>query len=361
MNKILSSPGKFIIGRNEIANLAKHAEIYGTPQMLVAHKDDCDRVRADLSKVESDGLILIESDFAGEATRAEVERISRLCRKHACTAIIGLGGGKAIDTAKTIANDLNLASIIVPTIASTDAPCSKLAVLYNENHVLTEVLVFPKNPDIVIVDSAVIASAPERFLVAGMGDAYATYYEARACINSSALNYNNSSSTITAFAMSKHCLEILLRDSKMALSACRAKAVTPALENIIEANILLSGIGFESVGLAAAHSIHGGLTELAETHGAMHGEKVAIGTLVQLILENAPPEEMAQTLKYYKQVGLPTKMRDIGIEQVTEEKMRIVAARCSAPASIMRNMPFPVTEDMIVDALMCVDSLEDLF
>lgn len=141
-----------------------------------------------------------------------------------------------------------------------------------------------------------LKQAPVRFLVAGMGDAYATYYEGRACMRSSALNYNKAAST-------------------------RAKVVTPALENIIEANVLLSGIGFESVGLAAAHSIHGGLTELPETHGAMHGEKVAIGTLVQLIMENAPMKEMVQTLNYYKMTGLPTKLSDIGISEATEEKL----------------------------------------
>ncbi|MGD9560415.1 MAG: glycerol dehydrogenase [Oscillospiraceae bacterium] len=358
MNKILSSPGKFVIGRGEIANLAQHVEAYGTPLMLVAHKDDSDRVRTELAKVEADGIQLIESNFGGECTRAEIDRVRELCRKHGCKAVIGLGGGKAIDTAKTIANDENIPSVIVPTIASTDAPCSKLAVLYDEDHVLVETLVFPKNPDVVIVDSAVIAKAPVRFLVAGMGDAYATYYEGRACIRSSSPNYNKSASTNTAFAMAKECLRILLEDSERALLACKAKVVTPALENIIEANILLSGIGFESVGLAGGHALHGAFTALPETHEAMHGEKVAVGTLVQLILENAPMEEMIQTYQYYHAVGLPTTLEDIGIKKITEEKLRIVAARSARAESLIHHLPFPVTEDMVYDALICLGPME---
>jgi glycerol dehydrogenase len=160
--------------------------------------------------------------------------------------------------------------------------------------------------------------------------------------------------------LAEKCLHILLEDGEKALMACRAHVVTPALENIIEANVLLSGIGFESVGLAAAHAVHGGFTELKETHSSMHGEKVAVGTLVQLIMENCPEEEMVQTLKFYKAVGLPTTLGQIGISAPYEEKLHKVAARCVKPGSIMHNMPFPVTEDMIYDALLFVDFLDKL-
>ena len=352
MNKILTMPGMFVVGEGEIANLARHVEKYGVPLLLVAHKDDSGRVRSDLDRAISDGAWMVEPDFSGECTRSQIDRIRAICRKHGCKAVIGLGGGKAVDTAKTVAHEENLPSVIVPTIASTDAPCSKLAVLYDDNHILTEVLVFPKNPEIVIVDSSIIAKAPARFLVSGMGDAYATYFEARACIQSGALNYNGSASTSTAFAIAKECLKILVRDSVDALRACNSKIVTPALENIIEANILLSGIGFESAGLAGAHALHNGFTALEETRSAMHGEKVAIGTIIQLMLENSPMEEMEQTLKYYEEVGLPTTLQEIGIMEVTEEKMRLVAARSTRPQSVIHNMPFPVTEDMVFEALM---------
>jgi glycerol dehydrogenase len=360
MNRILSAPGKFVLGNGEIGQLAQYVESFGSPLVVVAHPDDAARVSGALARVEAEGVKLIHAKFGGECTRAEVERVQALCRGNRVKAIAGLGGGKAIDTAKAAAHFEGLPSIIIPTIAATDAPCSKLAVLYNDEHVLTETLVLPGNPNLVLVDSGVIARAPERFLVAGMGDAYATYYEGRAVMRANALNYNNGGNTRTAMVIAEECLRILLEDGVKALLACRAHAVTPALENIIEANILLSGIGFESAGLAAAHAVHGGFTELAETHGAMHGEKVAIGTLVQLVLENGPKEELLQALRFYKTVGLPTSLKQIGITGAAPEKLRKVAARCVKPKSIMHNMPFPVTEDMVYDALVYVDSLDEL-
>jgi glycerol dehydrogenase len=360
MNRILSAPGKFVLGNGEIGQLARYVESFGSPIVLVAHPDDAARVSDSLAKVEAEGIKLIRSEFGGECTRAEIERAQSACRKNGAKAVAGLGGGKAIDTAKAAAHYEGLPSVIIPTIAATDAPCSKLAVVYNEDHVQVEALVFPKNPDLVLADSGVIAKAPARFLVAGMGDAYATYYEGRACLRSGALNYNKGGNTLTAMAIAAECLRILLEDGEEALLACRAHTVTPALENIIEANVLLSGIGFESAGLSAAHAVHGGFTELAETHGAMHGEKVAVGTLVQLILENGPKEELLQALRFYKTVGLPTNLGAIGITDPAPEKLRRVAARCTKPASIMHNMPFTVTEDMVYDALVYVNSLDML-
>ncbi|MCL2023879.1 MAG: glycerol dehydrogenase, partial [Oscillospiraceae bacterium] len=261
---------------------------------------------------------------------------------------------------KLVAHENKLPVIIVPTIASTDAPCSKMAVLYHDDHSYADTIVFSDNPDLVLVDSGVIARAPERFLVAGMGDAFATYYEARACMRSGASNYSGALATNTAFVLAETCHKILIQDSKRALLACRSNLVTPSLENIIEANILLSGIGFESVGLAVAHAIAAGFTLLPETNDMMHGEKVAIGTLVQLILENAPYDELKEAMDYYKTVGLPTSLKEIGITEVTEEKLRSVSSAVLGEGSCIHNMPFKLDEDMVYNALAYVDTLDEL-
>ncbi len=81
-----------------------------------------------------------------------------------------MGGGKVIDTAKTVGDQLNLPTVIIPTTASNDAATSALAAMYFEDGALDELVFFNKNPDIVLVDTEVIMNAPVRFLVAGMGD-----------------------------------------------------------------------------------------------------------------------------------------------------------------------------------------------
>ena len=130
-----------------------------------------------------------------------------------------------------------------------------------------------RNPDVVIVDSAVIAKSPARLLVAGMGDALATFFEARACQRSNGDNSARAKTTLAATALAQLCYETLLADGQRAKMAVEKQVCTTAVENIIEANTYLSGIGFESGGLAAAHPIHDGLSALPETHAMYHGEK----------------------------------------------------------------------------------------
>ena len=362
MSRILTAPGKFVIGNGELGRLAGYVSAYGTPLLLVAHRDDALRVKGALDQVEADGAAIIHTDFSGEATWGEVERIGEICAEKDCKAVVGLGGGKAIDVAKLVAHEQKRPAVIVPTIASSDAPCSKMAVLYTEDHVYADTVLFPDNPDLVLVDSGIIAKAPERFLVAGMGDAFATYYEGRACVRSGAKNYNDALTTNAAFALAKLCNEILLADSEKALAACRKGIVTEALENVIEANILLSGIGFESVGLSVAHAICAGFTLFSESNDFMHGEKVAVGLLVQLVLENASMGELGKVMDYYRAVGLPTSLKAIGISNPSKETLRNMADLLLADSgSCIHNMPMKLDAEMVYNAVVYVEQLDELF
>jgi glycerol dehydrogenase len=132
---------------------------------------------------------------------------------------------------------------------------------------------------------------------------------------------------------------------------------TPALENIIEANILLSGLGFESGGLAAAHAIHDGLTILAGTHKYFHGEKVAFGTLAQLILENSPIEEIHEVLDFCLEVGLPVCLADIGVENISEDELRAVAEKSCITEESIHSMPFPITVTNVSSAILVADRI----
>lgn len=216
---------------------------------------------------------------------------------------------------------------------------------------------FKSNPNVVLVDTEIIAKAPTRFLVSGMGDALSTYFEARACLRAFANNNAGGKSTKAALALAKLCYETLLEDSLKAKAACDANVVTPALENIVETNILLSGLGFESGGLAAAHAIHNGLTVLEETHKYYHGEKVAFGTIVHLVLENAPQEELNTVLAYCKSVGLPTSLRELGVNEINETRLMEVAKLSCAAGESIHNMPFKVTAQDVYAAILTADKL----
>lgn len=360
MVRTFISPSKFILGNGELQNLGTHVSGFGDKALLIAHPDDYARVKEALDIAFKD-VKCIYGGFGGESTKKEIARLQGIVEKENVAVVIGLGGGKAIDTGKATASNTRRPVIIVPTIAATDAPTSALAIIYNEQGEFEEYMFLKKNPDIVIVDSGVIAKAPTRFLVSGMGDALATVFEARACAKSFATNMSGGLSTKAALAIAETCYATLLEDGEKAKAACDANVVTTALENIIEANILSSGLGFESSGLAAAHSVHDGLTVLEETHHCYHGEKVAFGTLVQLVLENADQSELNTVLGWCKKIGLPTCLKELGVTNLDDERLMKVAEASCAEGETIKNMPFAVTPEAVAAAIRTADIIGSAF
>ena len=366
MRKAFISPTKYVQGENELLNLGYFVSTFGSSALLIAHPDDAARVKKQLDETSKKfGVKFVESGFGGESSRQEVARLAEQARQSGCDCIVGLGGGKAIDTAKCVADGSPL--IIAPTIAATDAPTSHSAVLYTPQGDFDDYAYFRQSPNVVLVDTTVIACAPVRFLVAGMGDGLSTYFEARASAASCA-NVNAglpcgsregvcppAKPTKTALALAKLCYDTLLEDGAKAKAAASAGHITPALENVIEANILLSGLGFESGGLAAAHAIHNGLTILEGTHSAYHGEKVAFGTLAQLMLENAPMAEIELVINFCLDVGLPVCLADIGVEEIGEGELRAVSEKACLPEESIHAMPFPVSVEAVMAAIKTAD------
>lgn len=356
---ILRSPSKYIQGRNEISNLYEYASAYSKKASFAIV--DSFVMEHYKEKIESSfqgrevGLVL--ESFHGESSRAEVDRLVSVLREKGADCVIGIGGGKTLDTAKAVAYYAELPVIICPSIASTDAPCSALSVLYNEDGSFDEYLYLRENPNVVLVDTQLVINAPVKLFVAGMGDALATFFEARASIRANAPVTKNGYATNAAFALSERCLDILFEDGYQAAAAVAAGQLTKAVENVIEANTYLSGIGFESCGLAAAHSIHNGFTVLPETNDVYHGEKVAFGTLCQLVLENAPAEEVEDVIDFCKSVSLPTTLAELGVKEVTEEKIMKVAEACCVPGETIHNMPFKVGAEDVCAAIIVADRL----
>ena len=203
--------------------------------------------------------------------------------------------------------------------------------------------------------SSVIPIIMVRFLMAGIGDALATYYEAAASVQSDAVTMAGGHATKAAITLAKLCRDTLLEDGLKAKAAAESGVSTKALENIVEANTYLSGIGFESSGLAAAHAIHNGLTVLNETHALLHGEKVAFGLICQLVLENTDQEELEKIIVFCKKCGLPTTFEELGIAEVSDERLLEAAALSCAEDDTMGNMPFEVSAQDVFAAMKTAD------
>ena len=358
MAQILIAPGKYVQGPNELSNIESYVSTLGkkalcliTDSGIKRHKDILD-----YSFSTSDTSIIYET-FNRECSMTEINRLVDLCKKENIDVIVGVGGGKIFDTVKAVAYYLDIHVVIVPTIASTDAPCSALSVIYTDDGVFDKYLFLKQNPNVVLIDTDIVAKAPTRLLVAGMGDALATYFEARACQLSNAGNFAEGTSPMAAQALAKLCYETLITEGYKAKLAADSDCSTKALEKIIEANTLLSGIGFESGGIAAAHAIHNGLTVLPECHHMYHGEKVAFGTIVQLVLENASEEELSEVINFCIKVDLPITLEDLGVKEITKEKIMAVAEASVSPDETIHNMPFKVTAEDVYSAILVANSL----
>lgn len=324
--------------------------------MILASTTAFDRILTGYELAELE-FLCPKVEFGGECCETELARISGMISAEKPEVIIGMGGGKTIDAAKIAADRAGLPVIIVPTIASTDAPCSGCAVIYTEDGVFESVYFQKMNPQVVLVDTTIIANAPVRYLVAGMGDALSTWFEARSCHRSGSPNVCGGYSTMTGLNLARLCYETLLEYGVEAKKSCENHMVTPALNHIIEANTLLSGLGFESSGLAAAHSVHNGLSALPETHRYFHGEKVAFGVLTGLHLNMAPAEEMEAVYSFCRSVGLPVTFAEIGIQDATTAKLMAVAEKSCAPGESIHHEPVEISPEKVMQAMLQADAM----
>ncbi|MDR2356276.1 MAG: iron-containing alcohol dehydrogenase [Clostridiales Family XIII bacterium] len=354
--RIIGNPGRYVQGAGALTRLCAFAEKLGDKLFILVSASGKERVsRAIESGARAAGCGTVYEIFGGECCEREIERVGASFRRAGTGVVVGVGGGKVLDTAKAAAFYAAAPVITVPTVASTDAPCSALSVINFEDGAFNKLLFLPSNPNIVLVDTDIIRAAPVRTLVAGMGDALATYFEARACARAGAITCMGGKTAPAALALARACYDTLRRDGPAAKRAVERRVCTEAVENIIEANTYLSGVGFESGGVAAAHAIGNGLFAIEGTHGMYHGEKVAFGTLAQLVLENST-EEIQEVLGFCASVGLPTTLAALGAGDASEEELREAAVAACADGS-MSAMPFEVTPAAAIAAIVRADAL----
>lgn len=353
------SPERYVQGPDELNNIKTYTDKLG--ETVVAFIDQF------LYESISERLRLIYADaehtlhtlvFDSEVTMELIERHTEELRALAPEVVLGIGGGKTIDVAKAVSYKLGIRFVIVPTAASTDAPTSSLSVIYKPDGVHEGEFFYDHSPSILVVDSRIIAEAPTRFLVSGMGDALATLLEAEATRKSDTPNlvYHTDGGcrqTIAGRAIARACYDSLMKYGVLAKIACDGNVVTEALENIIETNILLSGLGFENNATAGAHSINDGLTALPSASKTMHGEKVAFGCIVQLFAGCASTETVEEVMGFCLSVGLPVCLADLYVENTDENITHIAEESMN---SCWGNMPFKISAEAVRAAIKTADA-----
>ncbi|MGI9326337.1 MAG: glycerol dehydrogenase [Pseudomonadales bacterium] len=356
--RVFIAPQRYIQGDGVLDSTGQYISLLGVTRVAVlaserGKRSEGPRLGRSLS---AEGIESVIRVFGGECSLQEIE-LHRSALVGQTDCLVALGGGKCVDAGKSIAYRLGVPVVVIPTLASNDAPCSALSVLYEPSGAYSGFEFFPQSPALVVVDTSLVATAPERFLVSGMGDAMATWYEARACLaNPAGVNALSGRPTLASTALGEICAHTLFRDGLAASDAVRQRKVDDKLESVVEANTLLSGLGFESGGVAVAHGVAQTCTMFPDVDAQyLHGEMVAIGTLVQLALES-DADECLKVASFFAQVGLPVTMKQLSLDvKDTGTLGTLIEGTLAWPFT--PNMPFPVDDGMLKEAIRKFDEV----
>lgn len=353
MYRRLIAPTAYLQGRGVLALADAYGPLVGETALILGGSTALKETEHDITAgLEASGIEVAAVEPGVDAcTFSAIDRLADTARAHDVDIVVGVGGGVALDTSKAVAQRTATELAVVPTIASTDAPCSSVAVVYEPDGTFAGYVFRDRNPEVVAVDTTVVASAPARFLRWGMGDAFATRFEAEAAAQAHAETMAGGLPTDGGLTMARQCFTNLKAHGRTALDAVARDAVTPAVERIIETNVLFSGIGFESGGLAAAHAFHKGFAAVGAD--GPHGLLVGFGTIAQLVLEGEP-DRLDDALKVARALEIAPSLADLG---VTGSDIQRIAERACRDDTTMSGEPMSVTPSMAADAIRTADAL----
>lgn len=348
--RAFGSPQRYLQGPSALRELGGIVATFGARRPFVV----ADAVVQALLRGDLQAALGADARFAvfgGECSAAEIDRLAAQARTAGADMIVGVGGGKAIDAAKGVRILQPMPLVVVPSIASNDSPTSRIVVVYTDDHRLLEVRRMPTNPDVVLVDTAIIAAAPPRFFVSGIGDALSKKFEAAQCAGSGGNNFYAGRPPAIAQAIANACYDIIREHAEPALAAVRRKQPDPHVEETVEATILLSGLAFENGGLSIAHSLTRGLSIVPGVADALHGEQVAWGLLVQWVLEGRPDHFIADQLAFYARIGLPRSLRELGLAGDPDEAAATIAQDTWTRAPYVQALTTPIDRSRLEAAI----------
>ncbi|AHJ29671.1 iron-containing alcohol dehydrogenase family protein [Nodularia spumigena CS-584] len=352
------APGKIIRGSGVLQTASAEITRLGTRPLIIAGNSTQEIAQNNLQAILTKGNTA-QSSYGVDCCEASLKALKKTAQEHQADVIIGIGGGKALDTAKLVADQLHLPVVTIPTSAATCAAWTALSNVYSESGAFLYDVALSRCPDLLILDYDLIQTAPQRTLVAGIGDAIAKWYEA-------SVSSGNSQQTliISAVQQARVLRDILLQKSATALK----EPGSEVWQEVVDATVLLAGViggmGGAQCRTVAAHAVHNGLTHISG-HSSIHGEKVAYGILVQLRLEEMlQSNQLAasarqQLLKFYAEIGLPKNLSDLGLGNITLQELQTAAEIALEPKSDIHRLPFKVALEQLMAAMVSTTAPTD--
>ncbi|MDF1671520.1 MAG: glycerol dehydrogenase [Roseovarius sp.] len=357
--RIFGALHRYYQGVDALDRLGEVLRPFGRKPLLIIDGPVLDLLGGRIDAIcEASGLAPVTRPFAGEITYRAVDDIvvslggpeSGIAKDMRPGIVAGIGGGKALDAAKAVSVKLGIPVVTVPTIASNDSPTSAVIAMYDEDHVMISVDRMARSPEAVIVDTAIIAGAPVRFLRAGIGDAISKKFEAEGCRDGTGITLFGARPLRTGMAIADCCYATLRTHAAGAIADCEAGRVGADLDATVEAIILMSGLGFENGGLSLAHSLTRGLVKTRGAMNAVHGNQVAWATLVQLAFDGRSDADIRELIGFHRKLGLPASLEDLGMADPASDEIDFIA-KWTMTAPHLGNLSQQPTQSSLTEAI----------
>lgn len=349
------APSEYILEERVLDKLEAKLLERGFQKILIIHGQKSWQAAQQFWPVFT-GLKSEEYTYHGENSLSEIDAISKLVIKESFDAVVGVGGGKVLDLTKSVSHVTHRQAVLIPTLPSNCSPWTPVSVVYDDSGAFIRFDIYPIGASLVLVEPQILLQAPVNMLIAGIADTLAKWYEADVQM---ADIKNKSVPLEICYYTAKQCKDVLLQYSEGAVQAAKAGTLNDdfvkAIETIIMFAGMVGGFGDHYGRVAGAHSIHNGLTVLEETHHALHGEKVAYGILVQLVLENKWAE-IEQLLPFYRQLDLPVSLHDLGVKDITDAVISDVAAKSTISEESIHVIPGEMTTATVSKAIVDLEN-----
>ena len=351
----------YSIGADCYKEIPYFARYYGKKAVVIGGKTAMSKAKDALLEgvAGSDIEILDFIWYGGDSTYENGDALIANETVQKADIIFGVGGGRACDTCKYVANEMDKPLFTFPTVGSNCASVTAICVIYNPDGSFREYY-YPKVAEHTFINSAIIADSPYELLWAGIGDALSKEFEAVFSSKQDDLSHT----PLMGVQLSKICTDPLITFGAEALKACREKKDTHALEQVVLDIIISTGLVSNMTtqmpnyyyNASLAHCVYYGSTVTKKGHQHLHGEIVALGILC-LLTYDQQFEVRDRIMEFNDKMGFPVCFDDV---EIGEEEFEAMADKAMTSTE-WEFRPKDVTQEKFIQCMKDQNQAGQLF